>query len=372
MNSARLRLLFVIKSLSLTGGGAERVLTSVASELVTRGHEVAIASFDPGNSKDFYSLDPRVERQRLAIGDIHSTSGPIILFRKLLALRRLLGVQRPDVAVGFMHSAFVPLCGAALRTGVPVVASEHTAHAHYSKRPLQKLLILLGQPLCSAFTAPSDAVAAGFPGPVRRRMVPMPNPVTFGVDIGEVRNERPVILSVAGLRPEKGHATLINAFALVARSSDWDLRLVGDGPLREELERQVHKLGLQSRVVFRGSVADVTQEYASAGLFVVPSDYESFGLATAEALAAGLPAVGFADCLGTNEMIEDGVNGLLVAGADRAEALADGMAQLISSKELREELGRAGPASVAEYSLASVADRWERLLQSVLREPNSH
>ena len=103
----------------------------------------------------------------------------------------------------------------------------------------------------------------------------------------------------------------------------------------------------------------------AASLGAAPSPYESFGLATAEALAAEVPAVGFADSPGTNEIIQDNVNGLLVSGPDRVEALANGLARLMVDEKLRRKLGKAGPASVAKYGVEPVTDQWEDLLRSI-------
>ena len=367
------RLLFVTKHLSGKGGGAERVLTLVASELADRGHEVEIATFDPPGATDFYSIESRVRRKRLGVGDALAQSGLFDVFGQVKALRALLRERRPDVAVGFMHSSFVPLGLAAIGTGVPVIASEHTAFDHYRSFGLQGALVRATAPLFAAFTATSERVRSGFPAAIERRMSVIPNPVVFP-DVAPDPSASPgkVLLSVGVLREEKGHRTLIAAFDKLARRfPDWTLRIVGDGPLRAELEQQVRKAGLDDRVAFMGSVADVTPEYASAGLFVIPSSYESFGLATAEALASGVPAVGFADCPGTNEVIENRANGLLVSGPDRAEALAEGLAKLMDDVELRTRLGRAGPASVRKYSLDAVVDRWEELLLSVARNNGS-
>lgn len=364
-----MRLLFVIKSLAGTGGGAERVLSALVAELVERGHELAIATFDDPDSPDFYPIDPRVARERLGIGRVARSSGPLDLVRQAIELRRVLRRRRPDVAIGFMHSAFVPLGLAAVGTGVPVIASEHTAFDHYRANRLEGWLVRATARFAAAFTGTSDRVRAGFPRTIARHMTVIPNPVVFSVIEGrEDSASRHVLLSVGGLREEKGHDVLIDSFATLAeRFPDWTLHIVGDGPRRVELERQTTHAGIGDRVIFTGAVSDVAPEYATADLFVIPSAYESFGLATAEALAAGVPAVGFADCPGTNEIIEDGVNGLLVSGQDRAGSLAEGLARLMGDEGLRNRLGRAGPASVAGYSLTAIVDRWEQLLSRVVR-----
>jgi glycosyltransferase involved in cell wall biosynthesis len=109
------------------------------------------------------------------------------------------------------------------------------------------------------------------------------------------------------------------------------------------------------------------QVYGRAQLYAHPAIHESFGLVTAEALAYGLPAIGFADCSGTNEIIVDGLNGLLVEGGRRVESLAAGLDRMMGSAELRAKLGAAGPESVKRYSIAAITDAWERLLTTVCR-----
>ena len=100
------------------------------------------------------------------------------------------------------------------------------------------------------------------------------------------------------------------------------------------------------------------------------SRYESFGLATAEALAHGVPAIGFADCPGTNELIIDGRNGILVESSrDRASAMAAGLAQMIENTQLREQLARSAPLSVSAFTLEAVLEHWQALLGEIALAP---
>ncbi len=175
------------------------------------------------------------------------------------------------------------------------------------------------------------------------------------------------MLTVGAFRPEKDHDTLIRAFAKIhASHSDWRLRLVGDGPLRVELERLVQDLKLQNSVRFVGVIRSVEAEYLGAQLFVLPSAYEAFPNVLAEAFAHGLPSVGFADCPGTNQLIQEGVNGILANAGDRVESLATALESLMSSPEMRQTMGAAAVGSVAHYSLHGATDAWEKLLQSVI------
>jgi glycosyltransferase involved in cell wall biosynthesis len=363
-----LNLLFVIKSLDSRGGGAERVLADVGAELAKRGHHLTILSFDPPGSADFYSVDPPIVRLRVGVGNVRGRSRVGETIRRIVALRKAANELKPDVAIGWMHSGYVPLALALAGTGLPLIASEHIDYSHYRTVPFEGVMIRLLVGRFARMTAISDRVRSGFPAALRDKMVVVPNPVTTAPDqlSDPVGGAQKTLLSVGRLFAQKDHRTLIAAFARLApQHPQWRLRIVGEGALRPELERQIEDFGLGSRVDLPGVIQDISAEYRGAQLFVLPSRYESFGLATAEALAHGLPAVGFADCPGTNEIIEHEVNGLLAQGPDRVTALADALDMLMDSPALRRAYGAAGPKSVERFSLSAIASRWESLLRQV-------
>nr|WP_283938265.1 glycosyltransferase family 4 protein [Sphingomonas brevis] len=358
-------MLFVIKSLDSRGGGAERVLSDVSAELVRRGHRLTIVSFDPPGSTDFYKIDPRIARVKAGIGNVRGKSRIGETIKRIAAVRKAATSLRPDVAIGWMHSGYIPLAMALAGTRVPLVASEHIDFSHYRTVPMQGLMIRLLASRFASVTAISDRVRSGFPPGLRDRMIVLPNPVTAEPErlADPVGGAEKILLTVGRLFDQKDHRTLVAAFARIApRNPQWRLRIVGEGELRPDLEKQVEELGLKSKVDLPGVIDDISAEYDGAQLFVLPSKYESFGLATAEALAHGLPAVGFADCPGTNELIKHEVNGLLAQGGDREAALADALERLMTSEGLRQAYGAAGPKSVAHFSVAAIADRWESLL----------
>jgi len=142
------------------------------------------------------------------------------------------------------------------------------------------------------------------------------------------------------------------------------LRIVGDGELRGELEEQIRELGLERRVELPGFSSDIWREYRNASFFVSPSTYESFGLATAEALQSGVPAVAFEDCPGTNVLIQNNIDGILVnESRNRIEALSIALRQLMAAPEEIERLSHAGARRLDAYSLPRVLDKWECILR---------
>jgi glycosyltransferase involved in cell wall biosynthesis len=369
-----MKLMFGIKSMEQPGGGAERVLAVVASGLASRGHDVSVLTFDAPGGHSFYPLDARVRRIALGVGPTDRRTGWNEFRARLRALRRATRQENPDAAVGFMHSTFVPLAFATVGLGVPLVASEHIVPEYYRDRRREYGLLVLGCLLSKRVTVLSAAVRDLYPIFLRRRMVPMPNPVVVGAastsDAPMRTGATRTVLSVGRLEAQKDHATLIDAFAMIAgRFPEWNVRIVGDGSLRAELARKIAEHGLEARVTLAGTTADIAVEYARADVMAVSSRFESFGMATAEALSAGLPVVGFADCPGTNELIAHGRNGWLVEARrpeDRSRAFAEGLSALMDDRALRTRLGEGGRESVRQFEPQSIVARWEGFLEDVV------
>jgi glycosyltransferase involved in cell wall biosynthesis len=367
-----MKLLICTKTMNCAGGGAERVLAEVASGLATRGHDVTILSFDQPRGSSFYPLQKSIRRIDLALGSTTRPSGLLDSIARMRALRSKILRLAPDVAIGFMHSMFVPLSLSMLGTNVPLIASEHTVYDHYRHRPLQKTLLRLSSRLAVRITCTSQQALLSYPRRIQRKMVVVRNPVRVDTasraDALGSERARKILLSVGRLEIEKDHAVLIDAFSRIAeRVPDWDLRIVGEGALREQLEAQISALGLANRVQLPGSTSEISKEYLSAQLFVVPSRYESFGLATAEALAYGLCVVGFADCPGTNQLVHGGKNGILADGSrGRAASLAAVLHSLMTNDRLRARLSGKSHDILDDFSLEHVLDCWERLIEDAV------
>ena len=361
-------ILFAIKSINAAGGGAERVLAEITNGLAERGHRVSILTYDLQYGNSFYPLHRSINRINLGIGNAEGCSTILETLQRITSLRRTVVHANPDIVVGFMHSMFIPLGLALLGTKFPVIASEHIGIEHYRSRPYERLLLQLTPYITKKTIVISEKLRNGFNAQLRNHMVVIPNPVSMPEDhrAGRIKSDftRKRILSVGRLAPQKDHQTLIEAYAMLADDfREWDLRIFGDGELRPQLETQVKALGLEGRVQLAATTPNLTEEYLSAQLFVNSSLYESFGLATAEALTYRLPVVGFADCSGTNELIRHNHNGILVQGTHCADNLADGMQRLMSSSELRQSLGNAGPGSMVAFSTEKICCQWEEMLQ---------
>jgi len=157
----------------------------------------------------------------------------------------------------------------------------------------------------------------------------------------------PVVGNVAALVPHKGQRYLVEAAHLVVqRVPDARFVILGEGELREHLEKQVHEYHLEKHVLLPGFRTDVLGCIKTFDLFVMSSVTEGLGTSLLDAMACGRPIVA-TRAGGIPEIVEDEVNGLLVPARDY-HALADAIVRALKDAELRRRMGEAGFARVQE------------------------
>jgi glycosyltransferase involved in cell wall biosynthesis len=178
--------------------------------------------------------------------------------------------------------------------------------------------------------------------------------------------EVPVVLYVGRLAEEKGVDRLLTVWASMPHSAEAVLLIVGDGPLRADLEAMVRRLRLQASVRFLGPQAEVSKFYAMADLFVLPSRSEGMSNALLEAMVAGVPSVA-SDVGGNREVIEDAASGFLVNWEDTA-ACAALLRDLLADCPRRQTVCEAAKKRVREFALPRVAERYRQLYQGLLQE----
>ncbi|MEU4236686.1 glycosyltransferase family 4 protein [Actinoplanes sp. NPDC026619] len=199
-----------------------------------------------------------------------------------------------------------------------------------------------------------------------------------GVDGSAVRRryglaDRPVIVCVSRLVPRKGQDMLIRALPAVRRRIPGAaLLLVSGGPYRTKLERLARDQGVESDVVFTGSVPwpELPEHYAAGDVYAMPCrtraaglDVEGLGIVYLEASATGLPVVG-GDSGGAPDAVREGETGYVVGGRD-VPALASRLTDLLADPEKTKAMGKAGRAWVEqEWRWETQAARLTRLLDS--------
>jgi len=176
-----------------------------------------------------------------------------------------------------------------------------------------------------------------------------------------IPEDRKIILYVGRIVREKGIFTLLDALEkLRKQGKDVSLVYVGEGPLKEDLAKEVLRRKLNDRVTLAGFVDEkkLVSLYNSSDVFVLPSHYEPFGMVVLEAMASRIPVV-VSDVGGLSEIVEDGVTGVKVP-AYNPSALAEGILRVLEDRELSEQLKENAYRAVQERY------RWEMIAEKTI------
>jgi glycosyltransferase involved in cell wall biosynthesis len=174
------------------------------------------------------------------------------------------------------------------------------------------------------------------------------------------------ILSVGRLVEQKDHSLfLIAAARLASEMPAVRFMIVGDGPLRPQLETQAQQLGIKERVCFAGECPDVQNVMQGARLFWLTSRWEGMPNVVLEAMASGLPVIA-TDVGGTRELIRPGIDGFVVAVGDPHPFVHHSRA-LLAQPEMRQQFAVAARARAEEFSTARMVSAWSELYADVVK-----
>lgn len=359
----------------LNVGGAERVVASLSTQLSKRGYNVMVAClFDAGKVAD--------EMIAAGVPVVNLGMRGKSDFRVLYRLFRLL--RNEGIHILHSHLFHADLLASILGriANIPIIiATRHSADI-YGKR--REWVNSWARCLCDAVVAVSREVRDAELQWSRIRpsqVVVIPNGVEIqaytGIDQTKVATlldelnippNVPVLGTIASFKEYKGHTYLIDATVRILEEfPDLKVLLVGDGPLRTQLEKEVEALSLTHSIIFTGIRHDVREVLSFLDLFVLPSSSEGLPMAILEAMAAGRPVVA-TRVGGVPEAVVDGVTGFLVPPRDPA-ALAEAIACLLRDHDLRRVMAQAARERVAQYfSVERMVEQTQNLYEQLLVE----
>jgi glycosyltransferase involved in cell wall biosynthesis len=352
-------------------GGAEKVLSYLATALAAEGHDVTVVT-----SRVLEPLSEPVTPSPVPVVHLPSSRlrfvGTILYMR---SLRQWLESHRPDVIYVSMlkHDAYVAV-GVGRRLGIPVVLRPEGAGATgdlawqtwgrfgatIAKRCLQADAVVSISPAVRA-----ELISAGYDP---AKIHDLPNGAPVPNEPWKPSEVQARAAFVGRLAPEKGLDTLLDAWPLVLASRpDARLTLVGDGPERSRLEAQIASLGIASSVDLAGSHPAPIELLRASDLFVLPSREEGMSVALLEAMALGLPIVA-TDIPGNRGLIDEGIHGHLVP-PDRPAALAAAILRRWDEPGAAARMASAARRRVvSEFSIAAVARGHLEMFARLIRE----
>lgn len=348
---------------SLTRGGAERVLVNLADYFAEKGYPVTMVT--QYRKENEYPLNRKVKRVISDITQEETTKSRVVNFiRRFRKLRNIWKSEKPDVILSFIgkNNMMAILTSGFLKIPVAVSVRAEPTLEYYT--PWMRFMarhlfaraagVILQTRQCFAF----------FPEKVRRKAVILRNPVSPSFFRERYPGEREKsIVAVGRIDENKNHEMLIRAFAGIAQEfPEYKLIIYGEGECRDRLIKMAEELGYSDRILLPGSVEHVAEAIYKTRVFVLSSNTEGVPNTLIEAMLMGLTVVSTdCPCGGPGELIEDGVNGVLVPVGD-VPFMTEKLRYLIKNLQTADEMGIAATGTADIFQPEKVYGSWENYL----------
>lgn len=182
--------------------------------------------------------------------------------------------------------------------------------------------------------------------------------------VAEYKEDSKRIISVGRLSYVKNYGTMIEiAKDVLSMNPDWIWDIYGDGELRNELEIQIKRYGLEEKVNLKGQIKDMYNLYSEYSILVMTSYYEGFPMSLLEGMAFGIPLISFDVPTGPNEIIINGENGYLIKPFDIKEIVFK-IDYLINNKSKRKEMSLTGKERIKYFRKNDSANKWKELFDN--------
>lgn len=340
---------------SLDDGGAQRVISILASRMVQNGMDVEIVTYL--DASVLYPIDSKVK-----LTCVEKSTGKKSLLSNLIWLRRYFR-KNAEIVLSFLAPFNMIALVATIGTRVPIVVADRNDPAKVPGNPVIRIArdILYG--FADQVVVQTEANKSYFKKLTKKTEV-IYNPVDLKEYTGaalKVSKEK-IIVTAGRLMPQKNQKMLIDAYAAVIKKyPEYQLVIYGEGSYRADLENYVKMLKLKEKILFPGSVTDLYDKIKTADLFILSSDYEGMPNALIEAMCLGLPVIS-TKVSGATDLIKHGENGLLVEVGNVKE-LEDAIETMLSEEERRLQMAKKAVKLADELLPDEILKQWQKIIR---------
>lgn len=352
---------------ALGRGGSERVLVNLSEYFVEQGYQVTMVT--QHKREEEYPLNRQVKRVLSDISQQEEGKSRILNFiKRFRLLRRIWKEEKPDVILSFIGKNNIMALLTSRFLGIPVAVSVRGEPTEEYYNGILKLLARHLFILADGIILQTRRSMEFFPKAVRKKAVILKNPVNASFFREPYNGEREKVITAVGrVDDNKNHELLLRAFAGIAEEfPDYRLVIYGEGECRAGLTDLAEKLGLSERIALPGAVSNVAEAIYKAQIFVLSSNTEGVPNTLIEAMLLGLTVISTdCPCGGPGELIENGVNGLLVQVGNEQQ-MEESLRHVLRDRELAASLGKNAGSIADSYRPDVVYESWRRYLDSLM------
>ncbi len=295
--------------------------------------------------------------------------GRIYNLRKRSEKLRLIWREiKPDLILSFIGKNNIMALSTASGQKIPVVVSVRAdPRMEYDAEGLKmSMLATFGR--AAGVVVQSEGAKRYFPAFIRKKCVILPNSMDTSFIRERYKGDREkTIVMVGRLDENKNQALVMRSFARIRKKGfeDYILKIYGDGPDMMKLRSLAEKLGIEDCVELKGMVRHVAEHIEKASLYILASNQEGMPNSLIEAMALGIPCISTdCPCGGPADLIQDGVNGLLVP-VDDEKAMAKAMLRILRDKSFAENLGANAYRIQDKYRPEVTNQKWKEYFESL-------
>lgn len=348
-------------------GGAERVASNLANEMIRRNHQVFIG-YEKNIYGPSYPLDSKIRHYACKRRDATSY------------YKDVLDNLSPDVFhVFYYNRLLLNLFKVINETNIPFTIQECTIPERLIKnnwrlgKNISVSIAAWEREIISSracrIRATHEEFQKTYPSYLVPQIIPFPNPIEKNIQFGEesnINSDSKRIIFISGAKPHKNLLYLLKVFAKFHDDyPNWFIDVFGSIPsnsaylniLYEFIDK--HKIG--NKVIFHGNTDDILCKFQKSNIHVICSLEENFSLTTLEAMSAGIPTVGYKCCLGVRKLISHEYSGILLNDINDEFEFASALIRLMNDKDYREKLGNNAIVESKKYDFDMIHDKWENL-----------
>lgn len=351
-----MKIVFIIDHFG--NGGAERVVSVLASSMVQKSHNVSVIV-----SKDImnYTLDKSI---KYYIALDKSNYKVVRRINKVKAIRKFLNDINPDVifAFGYYMNLYAVIATWGLRK-FKLIISERTDPRSEPVNKIARRIRDILYKKADILVCQTEQAKQYFSKIQQKKCVIIPNPIISNLPPKYTGERKKTIVTACRLHKQKNIPLLLKAFEEIQKKyPEYRLIIYGDGNLRNELIDLSISLGIFEKVSFPGFEKNLHDKIVDAGMYVSSSDYEGISNSMLEVMGMGLPVI-CTDCPvgGASMVIKNGINGLLVPVGNCKKLIA-AMEQVICNPIQAEQYGRNALYVNEEFNVNKICDKWMALI----------
>lgn len=335
-------------------GGAERVISILSGHYAQQGHDVEICTILHSNVD--YKLDERIKVTDLSRDSVGLKRDFLPL---MCRIRKHIKSAAPDVVISFMAQIAL-LVGISIK-GMKLrhIVSERIDPSMVKRGKFYETILHYVYATAEIVVLQTKRAYDYFPHKVQKKSTIILNPINVKINASDKKEKR--IVTAGRLESQKNHKMLINAFDILKEKyPEHVLEIYGEGNLYAELKQYIENKNLENRVFLKGNSPAIHEDIASADLFVLPSNFEGLSNALLEAMMMGLPVISTA-CSGSDEVIIDGEDGMLIPVGDEA-ALVRAMDNVLSDTTFQRKISNGAKASSEKFKTENVIKQWDEVI----------